>query len=101
MAIESDAIASQLFRIAQEATNNAIKHANAKRIRIEFKEDANNVILSIVDDGKGFEPDYQSSGMGLRIMRYRARMIGAGLEVSTSDPSKSLGTSVTVKLKRE
>ena len=71
-----------LFRIAQEALNNAIKHGEAKRLRLLLHHDAAGVQLLVSDQGRCLQAYSQGSGgAGLRIMRYRADLIGAKLEV--------------------
>ncbi|MGD1277563.1 MAG: PAS domain S-box protein [Tepidisphaeraceae bacterium] len=86
-----DAAALHLFRIAQEAVNNALRHANAKQIRVELDTMPSAVTLAVHDDGVGLpQPDLRGKGMGIRVMQYRARMIGATLEIR----SGSSGTSV-------
>ena len=72
--------ATHLFRLAQEAVSNAIKHGRAKRILIRLKEEHGRMILSIIDNGMGFPAQIpKSKGMGLRIMQSRAGMIGGTL----------------------
>lgn len=72
----------QLYRIAQEAVTNAIRHGHARRIEISLTHESAKLMLRIVDDGKGFQPNRRSQkGMGLRIMQYRAGVIGASLEI--------------------
>lgn len=74
-----------LYRIAQEAINNAIQHATATRANIALTLEAAQFRLSIVDNGQGFEPGQQRMGnMGLRIMRERAESIGANLQIASS-----------------
>lgn len=74
--------ANQLYRIAQEATLNAVKHSEARRISINLDEENDRIILSIVDDGIGFSFDRISpDGRGLQIMEYRAGMIDATLRI--------------------
>jgi len=69
-----------LYRIAQEAINNAIKHGKAKNISLTLDCSADLVTLRILDDGEGsWSPD--SQGMGLAIMRYRARVSGGELTI--------------------
>ena len=86
-----------LYRIAQEAVNNAVKHSGARRILIEFEAADSSFDLKVSDDGKGLGsgvPNGASSGeggMGLHIMDYRARAIGAKLEVA---PAGSGGTRI-------
>jgi two-component system CheB/CheR fusion protein len=72
----------QLYKIAQESLTNAIKHAKAKRVTISLVAKPEHLLLCIENDGAPF-PDLQgrSSGMGLRIMTYRASLIGGSLEV--------------------
>lgn len=75
-------VALHLYRIAQEAINNAIKHASAKRITVTADFSKDTKILRIEDDGCGFDPNVEhgpSSGMSL--MPYRAAMIGGALTV--------------------
>jgi PAS domain S-box-containing protein len=85
---ESDGIepkgppAIQLFRIAQEAVYNAIKHAKAKHIAIQLITTDGRTSLTIQDDGVGLPPSVgEAKGMGLRIMDYRAKMIGAQFDL--------------------
>src|SRR5204862_7999285 len=78
-------VATHLFRIAQEATSNAVKHGAAQNISIELDCSSTDVILVIRDDGRGFIPRDDSSGMGLRIMSYRAGMIGGSVEVQSTE----------------
>lgn len=79
--------ASHLYRIAQEALANAARHGQAKRIDIHLSVDDGRYVLSIADDGIGMSAVPPSGGgMGLRIMHYRADVIGAKLEVHTNQP---------------
>ncbi len=72
--------ATHLFRIAQEAVTNAVKHGKAKSIAITLETKLEKIILSVRDDGLGFSQNAGTTkGMGLRIMQYRAGMIGATL----------------------
>ncbi len=72
--------ANHVYRIAQEAVNNAAKHANPAHIGITLKKNETGLILIVDDDGTGFPEGWERrGGMGLRIMRYRASMIGAKL----------------------
>lgn len=89
----SDA-ATQLFRIAQEAVHNAVKHAKAKHIGIVLAQDPSGVCLQVNDDGVGLSDSWaEQGGMGLHIMRYRAAMVGAIFEIHTLP----VGTSVSVR----
>ena len=73
--------ATHLYRIAQEAVTNSIKHGKAKKIDISLTSQLERLILSIKDNGSGAVKIEPGKGMGLRIMQYRAGMIGATLLV--------------------
>lgn len=76
------ATGTHLYRIAQEAVNNAIKHGHAKVIAIRLINADNQLTLTIMDDGGGIAANRQgATGLGLHIMEYRTRMIGGRLEV--------------------
>ena len=85
-------LSSQLFRIAQEAVANALRHASARRIRIELARGAEGDRLLVRDDGVGFAPDGNRDGMGLRIMRYRSELIGGSLSVGAAPGGGTLVT---------
>ena len=90
--------ATQLYRIAQEAVNNALKHGKARIIAITLEDDAEGGLqLSVSDNGQGFDLHSRAEGLGLRAMRYRADLIGASLKID-STPRK--GTRVTCTLPR-
>lgn len=75
-------VAIDLFRIAQEAVNNAFKHSKANRVVIRLDANADEVELSVTDDGIGVPGSRQKGrGMGLCIMAYRARVIGAAFRI--------------------
>jgi two-component system, NarL family, sensor kinase len=90
-----------IFRIFQEVLQNIIKHSNASRIQVLFCYQPESFHLEIADDGKGFDVSRlngnvkDSSGMGLRNIDYRAKMIAADFSV-TSDPVAG-GTTVKIK----
>ncbi len=71
-----------LYRIAQEAISNAVKHGKAGHVAMHLLSGERAVVMTIIDNGTGFErPASDADGMGLRIMRYRAKMIGATVDV--------------------
>lgn len=78
------ATAVQLYRIAQEAVSNAIKHSDAEKISLGLMGLEGGVTLTIEDDGKGMYPGSSSSGMGLLTMGRRAEIIGADFDISAS-----------------
>jgi len=80
-------VSLHLYYIAQEAVSNAIKHGQATRVEVELSQFRDQLQLVIQDNGRGFQPSLSgTAGMGIRIMRYRARMIGATLDL-TSEPA--------------
>lgn len=80
--IRENTVATNLFRIAQEAVSNAIKHGKANEIEIALGTSPDRVVLAVKDNGTGIPPDVSgATGMGLRIMRYRASVIGASFAI--------------------
>jgi len=74
-----------LYRIAQEALNNVVKHAGASRARVALHCNELGIRLEVADDGVGFDPESSGAGqLGLGIMRERAEAVGAELEVESS-----------------
>lgn len=97
VAVPDRAAATHLFRIAQEAMHNALRHANAANITIALRGDEETITLTVSDDGRGL-PDHQPRrGMGLEIMDYRAHTIGATLTVRRGE---KCGTTVCCTLRR-
>jgi signal transduction histidine kinase len=80
--IQDSVMAAHLYRIAQEAITNAAKHGKAKKVMIELASDETKFVMKIKNDGRSFS-GYTSkkAGLGLKIMDYRARSIGASLDV--------------------
>ena len=90
----STEVATQLFRIAQEAVTNALKHAAPAEIRIGLHAETEALVLEVEDDGEGIPPDAMrlvqggavgagmSDGLGLRLMRHRAQLLGGQLDLS-------------------
>jgi signal transduction histidine kinase len=91
--IDDESTASHLYRIVQEAINNAIKHGKPKSIVISFHTDDRTNTVSVTDDGIGIgHVPTSGKGMGPNIMGYRASMIGATLDIRACE---SGGTVVT------
>jgi len=84
--------AAQLYRVAQEAVHNAIEHGGAREVLIQLTFGDRDMLLTIQDDGKGFDPNANGNGMGLRIMRYRAQCIGGSCEIWSN---RAEGTIIT------
>ena len=74
-------VSAQLYRIAQEAARNALEHGAARQVLIQLTFGDRDMVLTVQDDGHGFDPKTNDHGMGLRIMRYRAQCIGGSCEV--------------------
>lgn len=74
-----------LYHIAQEAVQNAIRHGKASKIKIEVGKHDNHYQLIVQDNGKGIDLSKQTNGMGLRIMKYRASLIGASLMIRSEN----------------
>jgi len=84
--------ATHLYRIAQEAVSNAVKHGHPKEIVVRLQRTANRILLSVRDNGRGFPARTpRKKGMGLQIMRYRAGILGGTLSVQ---PNPGGGTCV-------
>jgi signal transduction histidine kinase len=88
-------LALHLYRIAEEAVTNAVKHAGAKGITIKLAILAGRPVLEIADDGKGIGQKLTTEGMGMRNMQYRANVIGGDLTV---EARKGGGTCVRCTL---
>lgn len=85
-------VANNLFRIAQEAITNALKHAKPDSISVQLQATAQKILLTIDDDGIGMTSTQRLQGMGLHIMEYRARNIGGRLTIG---PGSHGGTRVS------
>lgn len=86
-------VATQLYWIAHEAVNNAARHARANRIAVSLVRDDEEIVLTVSDDGDGLADDgTEPDGMGLRIMRHRAHVIGGRIHI---DSAPGDGTTVT------
>jgi PAS domain S-box-containing protein len=95
--LEDGTSATHLYRIAQEAIGNAVKHGRAKAVVVSLKQIDGELVLTIEDNGSGFNQEQSlGEGMGLRIMDYRAEMIGATLRI---DSIKGKGTTVACRLR--
>lgn len=90
----NDMVNSNLYHITQESVQNAIRHGGADHIIIELVYRKTWFSLCIKDNGTGFDPFEDSRGMGLRIMNYRAKLMGGSLDIE----SGGTGTCVTLKL---
>lgn len=77
---------THLYRIVQEATSNAVKHGNSTKVVIGMETDPDKLTLTIQDNGSGFPNDWdKNKGLGVRIMQYRANLIGANMRIRDSE----------------
>ncbi len=81
--IEDGAVANHLYRIAQEAVINAVKSGGAQRIRVRLSREHERTTLTVVDNGIGFGNKPLRKGMGIKMMEYRARLIGAIFKIKS------------------
>jgi signal transduction histidine kinase len=96
--IPDPTVALHLYRIAREAVINADKHARASEIVVTMEKSRAGIELSVRDDGIGIGQTNNSAGMGFHIMDYRARSIGARLQI---EPNRPRGTRVSCYLPRK
>lgn len=96
--VEDNQAATHLFYIAREAVTNSIKHGKAGRIAIRLVEEAGACSLTVRDDGSGAPEGPADTGLGLRIMRYRAGLIGADFSAGNIEEG---GFEVSVRIRPE
>ena len=95
--VPSNAVATHLYRIAQEAITNAVKHGHARSVVVSLSRSRGSATLAVADNGAGFPRDVRAvQGMGLRIMQYRADTIGA---ILTIEGANRKGTKVLCQFK--
>ena len=88
-------VAMHLYRIAQEAVGNAVKHGGARHVSVKISQKGTGLTLTVADDGTGFtDAESSTDSMGLKTMRYRADLIGAELCID----SRPDGVIVTCRL---
>ena len=87
-----DGAATHLYRIAQEAFTNAIRHGRVTQVAIDLATGDGTLTLSIKDNGRGFDERNASNGMGMKLMRYRAQMLGGDVTIENNE-----GGGVTVR----
>ncbi len=99
VAIENPTMANELYRIAQEAILNAVRHAHATRITVRLTQTHGEACLTVADNGPGLPAEVENApGMGLRVMRYRASLIGGQLVIR---PRRGGGTEVICRWEKE
>lgn len=101
VSITDPTAATNLYHIAQEATTNCIKYSNASHVRISLSETESEVILKVEDDGEGLADkldETQGRGLGLSIMKHRAKQLGGSLAIEANDDE---GVTVKCSIPRE
>jgi PAS domain S-box-containing protein len=98
ISVQDSTMALHLYRIAREAVINANKYARAREIIVRMRRSSKGIELSVIDDGVGISANSPlGSGMGFHIMQYRARSMGARLEIKSIKPH---GTRVTCYVRK-
>ena len=90
--IHDATVANQLYRIAQEAVTNSVKHAAASHIHIRLAMDGSELCLSIADDGVGFPDNPRSEGLGLHLMRHAAALSGGSFDIRRNGGKGTIAT---------
>lgn len=89
--LEDNVVATHLFHIAQEAMNNSVRHSDAQKVCIKLRQEELQIVLTVQDDGQGiYRSSSQREGLGLRIMKNRADIIGATLTIDRAKPHGTL-----------
>lgn len=93
------ASAAELYHIANEAVHNAVKHGNADSISICLGRDEGRIFLEVTDNGRGFgaKDPTKSDGLGLKLMKFRARMIGAKIRFGNDPRGKGVRVTCTLQ----
>ena len=96
--VSNNSAATHLYRIAQEAVNNSLRHSQASEIVLSLRQNGKELVLEVLDNGIGIDDAYRriaeakkDHGMGMRTMQYRAEIIGGTLQI---ERRKTGGTSV-------
>lgn len=93
--ILSPSITHHLFRIVQEAISNVLKHANAAELDIQFFGHGNEIVLTLEDNGKGFDPNVRGRGIGLQNINARVESLNGTIEISSIIDG---GTNMMIKI---
>lgn len=84
--ISDNETATHVYRIVQEAINNALRHANARHIDLHLEVEAEYATIEVIDDGEGLPADIdERQGLGMRTMFHRCRLFGGDLDIFTAD----------------
>jgi signal transduction histidine kinase len=89
-------VEAALYRVAQEALNNALRHSGAARVSLTLSRAGRRVVLKVSDDGRGFVPEAPSAGMGLASMAERASAAGGALTIRSGESGTLVRMTVPV-----
>jgi PAS domain S-box-containing protein len=95
--VEDDQLKTALFRIVQESLTNVTRHANATKVKIELVANADRLVLTISDNGQGFQDNARQGGIGLVSMRERAYSVGAKFSI-LSGLNHGIGAGTTIEV---
>jgi signal transduction histidine kinase len=95
LGVIDEGVALNLYRVAQEAVNNALKHARASEIVIGLRKEDGELVLAVTDDGTGMRSPRKKKTMGIHMMKYRADVCGGKLEIESR---RGRGTTVTCRV---
>jgi signal transduction histidine kinase len=90
-------VEAALYRVAQEALHNALRHSGAAGIRVTLSKTTHRVVLEVSDNGRGFVPGAPSNGLGLASMRERASSVGGALTIRSGEAGTRVLMTVPVK----
>ncbi|HEX8281234.1 MAG TPA: PAS domain-containing sensor histidine kinase, partial [Chthoniobacterales bacterium] len=96
--VTDDTVALHLYRVAQEAVKNAVKHSAGKNVLITLDQNREHICVTVEDDGKGFSTKRRSKGLGIHLMRYRANVLGGELKITRR---KRCGMEITCVIPRK
>jgi signal transduction histidine kinase len=95
-----DELETAIYRIVQEALNNAARHGGARRAIVEIVEDEDRIALTVRDDGNGFDPDAGTDGFGLLGMRERAELLSGELEIASGPGGTTIRANLPERRRR-
>ena len=90
-------VETTVYRLVQEAFTNVKKHARATKVRLSVAVRDDDVVLSVADDGAGFDPHADTAGFGLRGMRERAALVGGTLDVESGEAGTTVRAQVPIR----
>jgi signal transduction histidine kinase len=93
--VVDESVALNVYRVAQEAVNNALKHARASEVIVGLREEDHELVLTVTDDGTGMRSARKEKRMGIHMMKYRANVCGGKLEIESR---RGRGTTVTCRI---